>query len=91
MITQVLYGRYAYNPKNDDRCPWGLVWNTNNVDHVRCCQKKRGHRGAHSAMFDEAGMYVRIEWSYVPSVRDYFKTADEDAIPCGGECCEGAD
>jgi len=79
MITHFLFGRFAYNPKNDDRCPWGLVWDRHDgAEMVRCCQKKRGHGGPHEAVFEDDGLYVRIEWqTRGGDARDYFKRADD--------------
>ena len=79
MISQMLYGRYAYNPKNDDRCPWGLIWDVDgDTVSVRCCQKKRGHDGPHRAVFEEEHQYVRIEWAHGSKrAWDYFEEVDK--------------
>jgi hypothetical protein len=93
MITQVLYGWHAYNPKNDDRCPWGLVWDrADGADSVRCCQKKRGHKGPHRAVFEDkiggGTGFVRVEWAFPDeAVGGYFKRTDKERC----EECEGAD
>lgn len=86
MLTHFLFGRYAFNPKNDDRCPWGLVWDRHDgAEMVRCCQKKRGHDGPHEAVFEdkESGLFVRVQWaSPEDSARCYFDQVDEDAGVC---------
>jgi hypothetical protein len=83
VITQVLYGWYVGNRHDGlkDRCPWGLVWDqAHDKDAVKPCQKERGHKGPHQAVFTEADTVVRIEWEYLGDrARAHFEDSDAHA------------
>lgn len=52
-------------------------WRTGGFNLWRC-QKRKGHKGPHEAVFEDDGLYVRIEWQ-----------TRGDGARC--ECCEGAE